>query len=170
MTQTATETAADGLFDSYVQLTKNLCDDVIGICLLHGDLAVRGAYGRIDASQVRDWLGSLRWEKKATRSPASTASGSGHSLTAIPIQQSDGTLLGVWCLSQATPGRTENAEGRTRGLLQRLKPALDSLHRELTAAAPRQGPIGRIGPIYHHINDRRRFGGDSSRTIRRPTA
>jgi diguanylate cyclase (GGDEF)-like protein len=138
--RTAPDTAvADGLFDSYAQLTENLCDQVIGVCLLREDLSVRSHKGTLNADSVGTWLKSLHWDLKSQRVPAKFAPISSQWLTAIPVQTSDGELLGVWCVVQQVTGGGPDGTGSTsRQVLQRLKPVLDSLHRELTAAAPQR--------------------------------
>jgi diguanylate cyclase (GGDEF)-like protein len=137
--RTAPESAADALFDSYAQLTENLCEQVVGLCLLQHDLTVRGSKGTLNAETVRSWLKSLGWEKKAIRQSATSAPLSSQCLTAIPLQTTDGELIGVWCVVQQI-GRAgdESLASRTRHLQQRLKPVLDSLHRELSAAQPQR--------------------------------
>jgi diguanylate cyclase (GGDEF)-like protein len=131
--------AADGLFDSYAQLTANLCEQVTGTCLLHGDLSVRASGGQLDAHQARRQLAALGWEQSRVRGPADISCGPGHRLTALPIELTDGALLGVWCVQQQVQvsGATTTS-AHTRNTFQRLKPVLDSLHRELAAAAPQR--------------------------------
>jgi diguanylate cyclase (GGDEF)-like protein len=130
--------AGEALFTSYTQLTRTLCERVMGTCLLDGDLKVLATIGELDGSQVRDWLSSLGWKKKALRVPATSAPAAGLWLIAIPVQQSDGELLGVWCMLQQPQDSDASSTGRLHGALQRLKPLLDSLHRELSAAVPRR--------------------------------
>jgi diguanylate cyclase (GGDEF)-like protein len=127
--------AGEALFNSYTQLTETLCDHLIGTCLLDGDLKVIGSNGKSKGPEVREWLSSLDWKEKSQREPATSSPAPREWLIAIPIQHSDGELLGVWCVLQ----QLESINGtHTRRTLQRLKPVLDSLHRELSAAAPRK--------------------------------
>jgi diguanylate cyclase (GGDEF)-like protein len=135
---TSTSPANEALFNSYTQLTETLCGQVVGTCLLDGELKVRGSVGKLDGSQIREWLSSLGWKKKAQREPATSTPADGHWLIAIPVQQSDGELLGVWCMLQQLQPSSSSASRRPHIALQRLKPVLDSLHRELSAAAPRK--------------------------------
>jgi diguanylate cyclase (GGDEF)-like protein len=128
--------ASEALFSSYTQLTETLCEQVIGTCLLDSDLKVTGSIGRLNGPQVREWLSSLGWKKKTQRESATSNPAVGQWLIAVPIQQGDGELLGVWCVLQQLP--ESNSGSNTRSALQRLKPVLDSLHRELSAAAPRR--------------------------------
>jgi diguanylate cyclase (GGDEF)-like protein len=130
--------ASDALFNSYTQLTETLCEQVIGTCLLDGELKVRGSGGALVGSQVPEWLGSLGWKKRAQREPATSTPAAGQWLIAIPVQQGDGELLGVWCMLQQLQASIASASIGLRVALSRLKPVLDSLHRELSAAAPRK--------------------------------
>jgi diguanylate cyclase (GGDEF)-like protein len=127
--------ASEALFNSYTQLTETLCEQVIGTCLLDSDLTVRGSIGALNGPQVRDWLSSLGWMKRTQREPATSSPAAGQWLIAVPIQHADGELLGVWCVLQQLESNNGN---HTHSALQRLKPVLDSLHRELSAAAPRR--------------------------------
>lgn len=128
----------DALFSSYAQLTENLCERVTGTCLLNGNLTVRGSRGQLNAQAVAPWLKSLGWDTKAVRSVAISKPADGQWLIAIPVQQKDGELIGVLCVQQLAQSRSEEPVARTRALVDRLKPVLDSLHRELAAAAPRR--------------------------------
>ena len=139
MTESAPNSSAnEALFGSYTQLTETLCEGVIGTCLLDGDLRALASIGKLSGPQVRDWLSSLGWNKKAQREPATSTPAAGLWLLAIPVQKSDGELLGVWCMLQRPHDADASSSSRLRGALQRLKPVLDSLHRELSAAAPRR--------------------------------
>lgn len=139
MTESAPNSAAsEALFSSYTQLTETLCVGVVGTCLLDGELKVRASVGPVDGPQISDWLTTLGWKKKEQREPASSTPFAGLWLIAIPVQQSDGELLGVWCMLQRPRDPDTSSTRRQRGAMQRLKPVLDSLHRELSAAAPRR--------------------------------
>jgi diguanylate cyclase (GGDEF)-like protein len=132
------EHSDDALFSSYAQLTENLCERVTGTCLLYRNLAVRGSRGQLNAQAVARWLKSLGWHKKASRDVATCTPLAGQWLVAIPVQKTDGELIGVLCVQQLAQSQSEDAAARTGPLIQRLKPALDSLYRELSSAAPRR--------------------------------
>jgi diguanylate cyclase (GGDEF)-like protein len=138
--RTASEVVGtDGLFNSYAQLTADLCEQVTGSCLLRHDLSIRATDGQLNAEQTCAWLRSLGWGEKRSRESAGTSGGPGQWLTAIPLQQSDGELLGVWCIQQQVSAvAATSAASRIRHVLQRLRPVLDSLHRELAAASPQR--------------------------------
>jgi diguanylate cyclase (GGDEF)-like protein len=136
---TASSSAADdSLFNSYAQLTENLCENVAGTCLLDGELSVRGSKGHLNAARANEWLASLGWRQKGHRDPVTSSPGAGQLLIAIPLQQTDGELLGVLCVLQRGQAQETGAASHARFVVQRLKPVLDSLHRELSAAAPRR--------------------------------
>jgi diguanylate cyclase (GGDEF)-like protein len=127
------------LIASYAQLAADLLENVTGTGLLDGKLRLLGRSGSLDgkalATQVRRSMrsGELRHD------PAYLTPGPAAGVTVIPLEQTDGTLLGVFCIQQAesdvprTPTRTAEA------LARRLKPVLDCLHRELAAA--RREPV-----------------------------
>lgn len=140
MTPIASSPAVDdSLFSSYAQLTENLCAGVAGICLLNPDLSVRGSSGHLNAARANQWLASLGWQKQeCQRDPVTRSAGRGQMLIAIPVQQTDGELLGVLCVLLRIDGQDSAATAHARAMVVRLKPVLDSLHRELAAAAPRR--------------------------------
>ena len=125
---------ADILIASYAQLAADLLGNVTGIVLLDGKLRLLGQSGSLDgkalAAQVRRSMrsGALR------RDPAYLTQGSAAGVTVIPLEQTDGTLLGVFCVRQAEPGVPRTPARTAAALARRLKPVLDCLHRELAAA------------------------------------
>jgi hypothetical protein len=99
---TASAGRGDPLFTSYVALANGLVGDLTGIVLLDGLLKPRGQSGELNAAALSAWAGSLRWTGLHDRAPAAHAFGAQHWWAAIPIQQSDGVLLGAFCVSRAS--------------------------------------------------------------------
>src|SRR5437763_630248 len=97
---TASARRSDPLFTSYVALANGLENDLTGIVLLDGTLKPRGQAGELNAAALSAWAASLRWSESHSRMPAAQAFGPQHWGALIPIQQSDGVLLGAFGVSR----------------------------------------------------------------------
>ncbi len=84
----------DPLFTSYIALANALVGELAGICLLNGLLQSRGHSGDLQVEAVKSWIQSLGWNDLDERLPAARAQPSKRCWVAIPIEQTDGTLLG----------------------------------------------------------------------------
>src|SRR5579872_257542 len=135
--------AADPMFASYVQLTQALLDGLPGMCLFDARLECLGRSDGVDEKPVANWLGGLKWAAKAQqpRRPASIAQPPDRWLTALPLERTDGNLLGVLCLQLKAPSLDEPGAAHASALAQKLKPVLDCLHRELVARRPERAKI-----------------------------
>ena len=127
---------ADPIFSSYVALAYGLVGDLSGVGLLDGALKPTGQSGELPGPQVAKWVQSLRWADLQERVPAARAGEAGQWWVAIPIQQSDGALLGVFCVTQRQPSAPTQPSRLAGALALRLKPLLDCVHRDLAAAVP----------------------------------
>ena len=120
--------ADDAMFACYAQLVHELLPDVTGICLLDGRLCVRGQSGNVDLEAMTKSLRAMRWKATTQRTATAIAQTGGTWLTAIPLEQNDGALLGVFCVHQPVADAAATA--------QRLKPLLECVRRELAALQP----------------------------------
>jgi diguanylate cyclase (GGDEF)-like protein len=127
----------DDLFDSYSQLAQSLLPEADGVCLLDGGLRARGAHPTTRPESVAKWLRALGWDGKGSREPIATAVGSKHWLTAVPLQQSDGSLLGVFCVRQRLGEAPAQPARHAATVARQLKPLLDCIHRDLAASQPK---------------------------------
>lgn len=127
--------STDGMFESYVKLTEALLGGLTGLCLLDRDLECVGQHGDIGVEEVRHWLQRLEWPEKESlwRRPCSVRQSSRRWVTALPLETSEGELLGAMAVEQ---GAGEAPEQRAALLARKLKPVLDSLYRELAARQP----------------------------------
>ena len=114
-----------GMFASYAQLADNLLEDVSGVCLLDARLRPRGRTGQIEPEAVAQALRGLGWSGSMQRRAAALTQPGLSGVTAIPVEHSDGGLLGVFCVRQSDPSAADCA--------LRLKPLLDCVRRELEA-------------------------------------
>jgi len=130
--------SASAMFASYEQLIRSLLPEARGIALLDGELAPMGSAGSADPRALATWLKGLAWNERAARTAAGCIARKGMSASAIPVERSDGTLLGALCIEEASAAGTAPTAKSIRALVQRLKPVLDSLHRELAAAYPQR--------------------------------
>lgn len=126
----------DPIFTSYVALANGLVGDLTGICLLDGSLRPRGEQGELTGGAATKWIRSLGWTESNEAAPTASAFDSQQWWTGIPLEQSDGTLLGVFCVCQRTTSAPTQPSRFAADLALRLKPLLDCIHRELAAAVP----------------------------------
>lgn len=125
------------MFESYAQLAQSLLKDADGACLLDSKLLPRGHSPGVRIDAVAKWLRALGWDKAQRREPLAAAAGPDRWLTAIPLQQTDGALLGIFCVRQrlaAAPPRLSRHADTTAA---QLKPLLDCVHRDLAAIQPK---------------------------------
>ena len=121
-------TTGDALFDSYARLAASLLPDASSFCLLDAQLIVRGRIGELDIGGIAASLRELGWRATMQRAPTQLPQRASLSVSAIPLEQPDGELLGVFCI--------QHPAGATAEQLQRLQPLADCLRRELAAAQP----------------------------------
>jgi len=124
----------DPFFTSYVPLAIGLVGDLTGICLLDGSLRPRGNHGELAGAATAKWIRSLAWSELNEPAPAASAFGSHQWWTGIPLKRSDGTLIGVFCVSQSVASAPAQPSRFAADLALRLKPLLDCIHRDLTGA------------------------------------
>jgi len=124
------------VFASCAQLANDTLGDLTGLCLLDHALAGRGQSGQLRAKQIAHWLHALGWLEAGQRTPVTVEHEHGQWLTAIPLEQSDGTLLGAFCVQQRVAQRVAQSARYAANLTQGLRPVLDCLQRELAAAPP----------------------------------
>jgi diguanylate cyclase (GGDEF)-like protein len=138
---TASAGRGDPLFTSYVALANGLVGDLTGIVLLDGSLKPRGQTGELNAAAVSAWAGTLRWTDLHERAPAAHGFGPLHWWAVIAIQQSDGTLLGAFCVSRRVAAPPTQPSRFADELAARLKPLLDCVHRDLAASRSKRAKV-----------------------------
>ncbi len=138
---TATNPPEDPLLTSYAELAKSLIGDSAGICLLDHELRPRGHTPLLKAAAVERWVKTLDWANASQRSAAATMLSTGRCLTAIPLEQSDGTLLGVFCVQQMREQPPARPSHYAAELQRALKPLLDCVHREMVGSLPMKSRI-----------------------------
>src|SRR5579872_2453934 len=118
----------NGMFASYAELANRLLPDISGVCLFDSRLRALGHTGDLNADTLAQALRSMGWAAPMPRRAAALAHPALATVTAIPVEQSDGALLGIFCVEQRSSAPAECAV--------RLKPLLDCVRRELASAQP----------------------------------
>ncbi len=121
------------MFASYVLLADGLVGNLAGVALYDGRLAALGRHGSLDRQPPDQWLRTLDWT--GTQALPFARARAGGVDVAIPLEHSDGTLLGVFCAHQSGAAPA-NAGRFAEQLAGRLRPLLDCVHRDLAAAVP----------------------------------
>jgi diguanylate cyclase (GGDEF)-like protein len=126
----------DPLLASYAQLASGLIGGITGVALFGGDLRSRGHTQDIHKQSLTRWLESLDWTHDGARVPSAACLTRGQWITAIPLEQSDGRLLGVFCAQQTLSAAPTKPLTYAMEIRSGLKPLLDCVHRELIASTP----------------------------------
>jgi diguanylate cyclase (GGDEF)-like protein len=126
----------DPMFASYSELSSGMLAHFRGLCLLGADLKPRGFSAGMFPDAINKWLLSLGWDSGAPRNCAAISQGGKLWLSAIPLQQSDGVLLGAFCVLQELPQSPAMPARHAAEAARTLKPVLDCAHRELAAEVP----------------------------------
>jgi diguanylate cyclase (GGDEF)-like protein len=132
---------SDPIFKSYVALANGLVGDLTGICLLDGSLKPQGCHGVLTGDAIAKWIRSLGWVQSGEAVPTASARSTRQWWTSIPLEQSDGALLGVFCVSQEIAKPPTQPSRFAENLALRLKPLIDCIHRDLAAAAPARAQV-----------------------------
>ena len=103
----------DPIFASYVALANGLVGGLTGICLLDRELEVRGQHGELSGELVAKWIRSLGWTESHEAAPVASKRGSHQWWTGMPLGQTDGSLLGVFCVSQQIAEAPTQPSNRT---------------------------------------------------------
>lgn len=126
----------DSLLTSYAQLAKGLVSGLTGICLFNHELRSRGHTPGLNMDRLERWLTNLDWTETSERTPAASSLTRGLWTTALALEQTDGTLLGVFCVQQVRDSAPTQPSAYAQDIQRGLKPLLDCVHRELVAALP----------------------------------
>jgi diguanylate cyclase (GGDEF)-like protein len=132
---------ADPIFKSYVALASGLVGDLTGICLLDGSLKPRGCHGVLTGDAITKWVRSLGWVESGEATPTASSRGACQWWTSMPLEQSDGALLGVFCVSQDIAKAPTQPSRFAADLALRLKPLLDCIYRDLANATPARAQV-----------------------------
>jgi len=123
-------------------LAKSLIGDSAGICLFDHELRPRGQTPAWKMSAVARWVKTLDWvDASSQRTAAATSLTRNQWLTAIPLEQPDGALLGVFCIQQNREQPPARPSHDAAELQRALKPLLDCVHREMAGTLPAKSRI-----------------------------
>jgi diguanylate cyclase (GGDEF)-like protein len=127
------------IFSSYVGLATGLMPELLGIGVCDAKFQSWGQSGDFRDEKRDKWFRSLGPQAAKELSPVSIDVDSGARWTAIPIAESDGGLLGIFCIS--LPSTEILGARRSTQIAAQLKPLLDCVHRDLAAARPSRGTV-----------------------------
>jgi diguanylate cyclase (GGDEF)-like protein len=131
----------DPLFNSYTQLAVGLLPDTDALCLFDAKFRTRGHAASLPPAPIAKWLRSLGWESDSDRPAKSIGHGAGRWLTAIAVEESDGTLLGVFCVCQKRAAIRAHLSRYAAEIAHRLRPLLNCVHRDFAASRPAQARV-----------------------------
>jgi diguanylate cyclase (GGDEF)-like protein len=131
---------SEPIFESYVQIAVGLLDCLKGACLLDSHLTVRSCSSGVSSAGISDWLARVFCNEKSISSPISMYEGDLWT-TAVPLNQTDGELLGLFCVQQQLECDPAKSSRHAEEVAKRLKPLIDCIHRELVAAIPKQSKV-----------------------------
>src|ERR1700761_3452474 len=130
---------ASDLIGAYETLAKSLVPEVSWIRLYDGQMKLRGQSSAAVAAGIAGWLDELQWPTSRNRRPAAKAAGPKSQWVAIPMETSEGILLGAFCACLAFP--TADSVQQASSAARRLQPLLDCIHRDLAAARPTHSKV-----------------------------
>jgi len=128
------DTRTDDRLLSYSALAKALIPGVMGIGVCNASLRPWGQTAEFASAAARQWLRSLNWHVNQDRSPATFDAAGGQRWFALPLEESDGALLGIFCAS--LPHSPACPAPRASQIASQLKPLLACVYRDLLAARP----------------------------------
>jgi diguanylate cyclase (GGDEF)-like protein len=164
--------SADPIFESYARLAQGLIGEIAGTCLLDGERRVLGSNGHILLAGIRPWIDELGWNGTLARLPAARLLAANQLVIAIPLEQSDTTLIGIFCVQQPVTSQPGNTGRHAAELGRRLKPLLDCIYRDLEARVPVRARVQAMTDRTAELEwlfkvvSRTRGGGDDRHAIR----
>ncbi len=147
-----TMASGEAMFASYAQIARALVKNLTGLVLLDGRLGEIGHAGTLAVSAAQERIRALGWlnRQRARREPALLKNSPRHFAVAVPLELSEGRLLGVLCVELPVPPKARITDAHVRALAQQLKPVLGSLGRELAA---RQSSRSRVQTLTERTSE-----------------
>jgi len=129
---------ADDLLVSYTELGRALIPGLTGLCLFDESLGLWEFTPGIDPRAATKLLQSRRWHAPGTLYTAVAERVlTGELTVAIPLLRSSGKLMAVVCALFAPGIGRDLGERAAASVTAKLRPALDCLHREISARRAR---------------------------------
>ena len=129
-------TSSESLAHTYGQLACALLGTTVRVCILDAQLQSLGCSEGLAPQPLQEWLSAQGWPLDARKPVARVADRGRQWLTAVPLMSAAGTLQGVLCVEERPPSPAAPDAAHARSVVQRLKPCVECLHRELAAAVP----------------------------------
>jgi diguanylate cyclase (GGDEF)-like protein len=138
MAEPSPNARADDLLVSYTELGRTLMPGLTGLSLFDESLSLWESTQGLDTRPATKLLQSRRWHTPGTPyAPIADQALTGELTVAIPLLRSSGRLMAVVC-AQFAPGLARDLGERAAGAVTtKLRPALDCLHREISARRAR---------------------------------
>lgn len=132
------------LLESYFELIQTLLGGCRGVCVLDGDLEEYGSLGSLDPEGFSRWIRGEPLGERGSRMDRARNRSSGTVEVALGLADSMNKLVAVVGIALASADAERLGPSPARALRQRLKPALDCLHRELSSAARNKSKVATL--------------------------
>lgn len=136
--------SAAPLLESYFELIQTLLGGCRGVCVLDADLEEYGSLGTLDPAEFSQWIRSEPMAARGPQPDRARKRSTGTVEFALTLADSAGKPVAVVGIALAAADATRLGPSAARSLRQRLKPALDCLHRELSAAARNKSKVATL--------------------------
>jgi len=135
----------DAILSSYLELIESLTEGCLGVGVLDGELDNCRSRGAFDSTSCVRWLREQGWEKKAgAAGQLARMPRRGQFEVALALSESNGKLLAIVGVTLTEKGAKALGTKPGAMLRQRLKPALDCLHRELASASRTKSKVATL--------------------------
>ena len=116
----------DGAFFAYARWARTLLGDLEGVCLLNAALGVLEACGTLQGAATAERVRALGWLESGTVRAALSEVHDGRHLAFLPVESSEGELLGVFALERASGAAQAESD-----VSEQLTPLIECLRRQL---------------------------------------
>ncbi len=130
--------SATDIVAAYEALAKSLAPELSSVCVYDRHFKRCGKFSTGRTDPMRDWIKSLHWQNSRERLSSTHRIDANTRWLAVPIEKSDGRLLGVF--GAALPG-AESSLHPSGAVAKQLKPLLDCIRRDLEVNQPNNAKV-----------------------------
>ena len=141
MTNTASDYASPDtdIVGAYGALAKSLVPELSWIRVYDENLKLWGHSEGAPVDPMIGWIQTLDWQKSRKRQPVKRLTDAHTQWLAVPLETSEGALLGVFGACLPYSASTSSSPGSATA--RQLKPLLDCIHRDLASAKPASAKV-----------------------------